>query len=147
MLPFPFLQWTLTRTYHGLLITKAMRLLQLNYQHWMFSLKHAKRQNQTDFEVFLNCCRKKLQILLVAAGMDECLASHKSIHKMSVLKPLSASGTELNESPSMHWNQLVAEEVKAISQCASQMKTFIDLSGNSIKLKKAKDAALLIQPF
>ncbi|GMQ06166.1 hypothetical protein CsSME_00050856 [Camellia sinensis var. sinensis] len=31
----------------------------------------------------------------------------------------------------MHWNQLVAEEVKAISQCASQMKTFIDLSGNS----------------
>ncbi|CAL5360391.1 unnamed protein product [Camellia sinensis] len=74
----------------------------------------------------------KLQILLVAAGMDECLASHKSIHKMSVLKPLSASGTELNESPSMHWNQWVAEEVKAISQCASQMKTFIDLSGNSL---------------
>ncbi|CAL5438071.1 unnamed protein product [Camellia sinensis] len=31
----------------------------------------------------------------------------------------------------MHWNQLVVEEVKAISQCASQMKTFIDLSGNS----------------
>ncbi|KAI7987858.1 Calcineurin-binding protein 1 [Camellia lanceoleosa] len=94
-------------------------------------IKACEKAKPTDFEVFLNCCRRKLQILLVAAGMDECLASHKSIHKMSVLKPLSASETELNESPSMHWNQLVAEEVKAISQCASQMKTFIDLSGNS----------------
>ncbi|XP_028058913.1 calcineurin-binding protein 1 isoform X2 [Camellia sinensis] len=93
-------------------------------------IKACEKAKPTDFEVFLNCYRRKLQILLVAAGMDECLASYKSIHKMSVLKPLSTSGTELNESPSMHWNQLVAEEVKAISQCVSQMKNFIDLSGN-----------------
>ncbi|GFZ08499.1 tetratricopeptide repeat (TPR)-like superfamily protein [Actinidia rufa] len=94
-------------------------------------IKACEKAKLTDSEVLLNCHRKKLQILLVAAGMDEYLASHKSIRKMSGLKPPFVSGIESNESPGKHWNQLVAEEVKAISQCASQMKNFIDPSGNS----------------
>ncbi|XP_058189790.1 calcineurin-binding protein 1 isoform X2 [Rhododendron vialii] len=94
-------------------------------------IKACEKAKPMDSEVFLNCHRRKLQILLVAAGMDECLASRKSIHKMSELKPLSACETEANESPSKHWNQLVAEEVRAISLCASQMKNFIDSSGKS----------------
>lgn len=95
-------------------------------------IKACEKAKPMESEVFLNCHRRKLQILLVAAGMDECLASRKSIHKMSELKPLSACETEANESPSKHWNQLVAEEVRAISLCASQMKNFIDSSGKSV---------------
>ncbi|KAL6985490.1 hypothetical protein U1Q18_018864 [Sarracenia purpurea var. burkii] len=94
-------------------------------------IKACEKAKPMDFRVFLNCHRRKLQILLVAAGMDECLAAHKSILKTSGLKQLSASGTESNEIPGKHWNQLVADEVKAISLCASQMKNLIDPSGNS----------------
>ncbi|KAK3012592.1 hypothetical protein RJ639_009245, partial [Escallonia herrerae] len=71
--------------------------------------------------VYLNCHRRKLQMLMVAAGMEECPASQQ-VHKS---KELSTSETESRESQSKHWNNLVAEEVKAISRCASQMKNFV----------------------
>lgn len=95
-------------------------------------IKACEKAKPMDPEVIFNCHRRKLQILLVAAGMDECVASRKSIHKVLELKPLSGCETEVNESPSKHWNQLVAEEVRAISLCASQMKNFIDSSGKSV---------------
>jgi hypothetical protein len=47
-------------------------------------------------------------------------------------KTPSGSDIELKESSSKHWNSLVAEEVKAISECVSQVKIFIDQSGDSV---------------
>ncbi|XP_052208755.1 calcineurin-binding protein 1 isoform X2 [Diospyros lotus] len=94
-------------------------------------IKACEKVKRMDSEVFLSCHRRKLQILLAAAGIGECLASRKSIYKIPGLQPLPASGTESNGNSRKHWNHLVAEEVKEISQCASHMKNFIDPSGNS----------------
>ncbi|XAR70823.1 hypothetical protein NMG60_11027828 [Bertholletia excelsa] len=94
-------------------------------------IKACEKEKRLDSQLFLNCHRRKLQILMSAAGMDECIHSHKSVQKIAGMKPLFASGTESNESPSRNLNELVVEEVKAISQYASLMKNFIDPSGNS----------------
>ncbi|KAK9273730.1 hypothetical protein L1049_018540 [Liquidambar formosana] len=93
-------------------------------------IKACEKAKPMDMEVLLNCHRRKLQILTVAAGMEECLASCKPFHKKSGSKILYASEIELKENPNKQLNHLVAEEVKAISQCASQMKNFIDQRGD-----------------
>ncbi|KAA8525215.1 hypothetical protein F0562_006921 [Nyssa sinensis] len=94
-------------------------------------IKACEKANSMDTEVYWKCHRRKLQILMSAAGVEECLASRKSDRRMSGLKALSASEAESKESPNKHWNHLVAEEVKAISRCASQIKNLIDPCGNS----------------
>lgn len=84
-----------------------------------------------DVELVLNCHRRKLQILMVATKMDKCLDSCKPFHQKSGSKTLSGSDLELKESASKHCNCLVAEEVKAISQCVSEVKNFIGKTGDS----------------
>ncbi|XP_043721210.1 calcineurin-binding protein 1 [Telopea speciosissima] len=84
-----------------------------------------------DVEVYLNCHRRKLQILTVAAGMAEFSASDKSFHKKSMSKTLSASELESLDSMGKHWSNLIAEEVKAISRSASLVKTLIDHTATS----------------
>ncbi|KAM1364968.1 hypothetical protein ACFX13_044048 [Malus domestica] len=66
-------------------------------------------QRPMDVDVYLNCHQRKLQILMAAAGIDTQESSSKQC-----------------------WNLLVAEEVKAISQCVSQVKNWIDQSGDSV---------------
>ncbi|CAK9158814.1 unnamed protein product [Ilex paraguariensis] len=90
-------------------------------------IKACEHTEPMDIEVLLNCHQQKLQILMVAAGVEECHASEK----MSGLKVLSVSETESKENPSKHWNHLVDNEVKAISQIVSQMKNLIHPCGNS----------------
>lgn len=89
-------------------------------------IKACEKTKPMDVEVYLNCHRRKLQILMVIAGIDECLPSCKSTHQKSVSRPLSASDIEFKESSSKRWNSLVYEEVKEISHCVSQVKNFID---------------------
>ncbi|KAK2982932.1 hypothetical protein RJ640_006346, partial [Escallonia rubra] len=84
-------------------------------------LEACEKTKPVNTGVYLNCHRRKLQMLMVAAGMEERSASQQ-VHKS---KELSTLETESRESPSKHWNNLVAEEVKAISRCASQMKNFV----------------------
>ncbi|PIA42882.1 hypothetical protein AQUCO_02000379v1 [Aquilegia coerulea] len=81
-------------------------------------IKACEKSKPMDIEVYLKCHRRKLQILLVAAGMAE--------QKACIPKPGSASDMETIESISPHWTNMVAEEVKAISRCASRVKNFID---------------------
>ncbi|KAK9101167.1 hypothetical protein Scep_024597 [Stephania cephalantha] len=85
-----------------------------------------------DIEVFLNCHRRKLQLLTVAAGMDEYTISCKVLDRKSMPKPGSMAESEPVESIDRSWRQLVAQEVQAISQCTSQVKSFIDQCGSSI---------------
>ncbi|CBI20600.3 unnamed protein product, partial [Vitis vinifera] len=94
-------------------------------------IKACEKAKLVDTELYLLCHRRKLQILTAAAGMEEYLTSHKPFHERSGSKTLSASEIESQESSSKHWNSLVAEEVKAISQCASQVKSFNDQCGES----------------
>ncbi|KAF8407122.1 hypothetical protein HHK36_006247 [Tetracentron sinense] len=84
-----------------------------------------------EIEAYLNCHRRKLQILTVVAGMAECPASHKPLHKKSTSKTPPASEVEPLESSGKHWSHLIAKEVKAISRSVSQVKNFIDQSENS----------------
>ncbi|KAF5192614.1 Calcineurin-binding protein [Thalictrum thalictroides] len=81
-------------------------------------IKACEKAKPMDIEVYLKCHRRKLQMLLVAAGMAE--------QKACIPKPGSAFEMKTVESISPHWTNLVAEEVKAISRCASQVKNFID---------------------
>lgn len=98
-------------------------------------IKACEKTKPVDVDVYLNCHRRKLQILMAAAGIDECLASCKSFLPKSESKARYHSVIESNESSSKQcWNLLVAEEVKAISQCVSQVKNFIDQPGASVSL-------------
>ncbi|PON67874.1 Signal transduction response regulator [Parasponia andersonii] len=92
-------------------------------------LKACEKTKPLAIEVYLNCHRRKLQILVAIAGIDECLASCKSFHLKSGSKAIYASD-ESKESSYKRWNSLVLEEVKAISQCVSQIKNFIDPRGD-----------------
>ncbi|XP_010546513.1 PREDICTED: uncharacterized protein LOC104818581 [Tarenaya hassleriana] len=79
-------------------------------------IKACQKTKPMDIEVFLNCHRRKLQLLLEISGMDECFVSCKPSYKSSI------------ENSSERWSHLVAEEIKAILICISQVKNFLDQS-------------------
>lgn len=87
-----------------------------------------------NIEVYMNCHRRKLQLLALSAGMEECIDSQQEFHKKLVSKALSVSEIDLKEKQSSHWTDLVAEEVKGISRCASKVRNMIDQSLNSVSL-------------
>ncbi|XP_062023853.1 calcineurin-binding protein 1 isoform X1 [Rosa rugosa] len=112
-------------------------------------IKACEKTKPVDVDIYLNCHRRKLQILMAAAGIDECLASCKSFLSKSGSKARFHSVIDSNESSSKQcWNFLVAEEVKAISQCASQVKNFIDQPGasdsNSVPMSSIGDLQCLL---
>uniref|UniRef100_A0A803PHX4 Uncharacterized protein n=1 Tax=Cannabis sativa TaxID=3483 RepID=A0A803PHX4_CANSA len=110
-------------------------------------LKACEKAMPLDFEVYLNCHRRKLQILMAIAGMDDGLAC-KSFHMKLGLKGLYASDVELKESSCKRWNSLVSKEVKAISQCVSQIKNLIDphadTDSNIVPASTVKDIQSLL---
>lgn len=72
--------------------------------------------------------QRKLEILLILAGMD----GYVTFHQNSELKAYYASDTVSKENQEKHWNDLVMDEVKAISQCISQFKNFLGPSVDSV---------------
>ncbi|XP_062097200.1 calcineurin-binding protein 1 isoform X2 [Humulus lupulus] len=110
-------------------------------------LKACEKTRPLDIEVYLNCHRRKLQILVAIAGMDEGLAC-KLFHMKSGPKVPYASDVELKESSCKRWNSLVLKEVKAISQCVSQIKNLIDphgdTDGNIVPASTVKDIQSLL---
>ncbi|GKV09994.1 hypothetical protein SLEP1_g21423 [Rubroshorea leprosula] len=93
-------------------------------------IKACEKAKPLDIESYLNSHRRKLQMLLLLAGMDH-LVFCKALHQKSLSEILSASSTVPQENSSENWNCLVSEEVKSISQCVAQVKNFIDQSGGS----------------
>ncbi|KAL0311913.1 UNVERIFIED_CONTAM: Calcineurin-binding protein 1 [Sesamum radiatum] len=83
-----------------------------------------------DVDVYLNCHRRKLQILLAGAGLEG-----SSLNNTPGL--ISSSESQSKESLRKHWSHLVAEEVEAISQSASRIKSIISSSENSKKVPVA----------
>ncbi|CAN1219117.1 Calcineurin-binding protein 1 [Linum perenne] len=82
-----------------------------------------EKANPMDKEVYLMCHQRKLLILLVLAGMVE----FKPSGKRSGSNALSAYDVVPKET-SAKWNNLVAQEIKAISCSASKLKNFLDPS-------------------
>lgn len=92
----------------------------------------SEKTTPEDVELCLNCHQRKLQILMGATGTDEI----PFIEKLSCEQLRSASSEiEVRSSLNQQWNCLVAEEVKAISQCVSKVKNQIDQSGDHVSLK------------
>ncbi|XP_012492972.1 calcineurin-binding protein 1 isoform X1 [Gossypium raimondii] len=94
-------------------------------------IKACQKIKPMDMEVYLTSHTRKLQILMALAGMGECVAFGKAFHQKSVPKMLSGPEMVSSDGTSKHWNDLVTEEVKEILQCVSQVKNFIDQSGES----------------
>ncbi|KAM7493376.1 hypothetical protein LguiB_027985 [Lonicera macranthoides] len=94
-------------------------------------IKACEKAKPMDTEVYLNCHRRKLQMLMLAAGMEEYPTSRKDVHKMEGSELPSSSEGETKESQNNQWNHLISEEVKAICRCASEMKGLVSHSGNS----------------
>ncbi|KAJ4708134.1 Tetratricopeptide repeat (TPR)-like superfamily protein [Melia azedarach] len=93
-------------------------------------IKACGKTKSMNTEIYLNCHRRKLQILMVVSGMNESLALCKPTVQKSGSQMHSASDMISRENSSKHWNNLVAEEVKAILQCVLQVKNCIDQTGD-----------------
>ncbi|PHT74111.1 hypothetical protein T459_21388, partial [Capsicum annuum] len=89
-------------------------------------IKGCEETEPLDIEVYLNCHKRKLQMLITAVSEEE----NQSSNQLKGSKLLSISDTESKEIPSDFWN-LAAQEVKAISQCASRIKSITNSSENS----------------
>lgn len=90
-------------------------------------IKGCEEAEPLDIEVYLNCHKRKLQMLITAASEED----NQFSNQMKGSK--STSDAESKEIPSDLWS-LAAQEVKAISQCASRIKSITDSSENSTEL-------------
>ncbi|WCJ29540.1 Tetratricopeptide repeat (TPR)-like superfamily protein [Euphorbia peplus] len=106
-------------------------------------IKACEKANPMNTEVYLNCHRRKLQILMLAAGMDE----YETIQKKYRLETLSASDFASKENLNRRWNDLVVEEVKAISQCLSQLKIDPTVISNGFLLGSISDIQTSLLAF
>ncbi|KAJ8774813.1 hypothetical protein K2173_017259 [Erythroxylum novogranatense] len=92
-------------------------------------LKACEKTKPMDLEVYLNSHRRKLQFLIVLTGVDDCKLFAPKIE----LRAYYACDTVAKENVGKHWNHLLTEEVKAISQCVLHLKTSIN-DGNIVPL-------------
>uniref|UniRef100_A0A2P2KIE5 Uncharacterized protein MANES_03G057600 n=1 Tax=Rhizophora mucronata TaxID=61149 RepID=A0A2P2KIE5_RHIMU len=89
-------------------------------------IKACEKAKPMDIEVYLNCHQRKLKILMVLAGVEY----HRPFHKKPEQKESPASDTVSKESPDKHSNDLVVEEVKAISHCVAKLKNYQSIHSN-----------------
>lgn len=89
-------------------------------------IKACEKVNPLNVEVYLNCQKRKLQILMVAAGMEDFGASCELSCEKSAPKAMPAFEPELKDTTVKNYFDSIAEQVKAISECASRVKIFID---------------------
>lgn len=80
-------------------------------------IKSCELVEQMYVDVYLGCHRRKLQILLARAGVEGSSTDNNAF---------SFSESQSSESSWQQWNHSVAEEVKAISQSASKIKSSIN---------------------
>ncbi|XP_042375103.1 calcineurin-binding protein 1-like isoform X1 [Zingiber officinale] len=85
-----------------------------------------EKTEQMDLQVYLNCHRRKLQMLTVAAGMESLILSRG---KNLLLKSCGAYEVDLADPLNKTWKVLVSEEVKDISRTVTCVKNFIDQGG------------------
>ncbi|CAI9277317.1 unnamed protein product [Lactuca saligna] len=77
-------------------------------------IKACERLKPVDANVYLRCHRQRLKLLMAATGVEESFGSQKSSNE-----------SELSKNSTTDLHPLLAEEVKAISQCTQEMKNSI----------------------
>ena len=65
-------------------------------------------------------------------GLNKCITAFKSSDQTLDLAASPNFEIDSNESSSKHCSHLVAQEVKALSDCISQVKKIIDHRGDSV---------------
>lgn len=94
-----------------------------------------------DIGVHLDCHRRKLQILLDAAGLGDYTRPKRRAFKVF------SSENELKEDYCMRWNHMVSEEVKEISRSASRIENVMTdekLNGIVLPAKVVDDIQSLL---
>ncbi|MED6192117.1 hypothetical protein PIB30_007294 [Stylosanthes scabra] len=79
-----------------------------------------------DVEMYFNCHYKKLKILMAIMGLNKCMTSFISSDQTIDIAASPNFEIDSNESSTKHCSHLVAQEVKALSDCISQVKKVID---------------------
>ncbi|KAJ1409794.1 Tetratricopeptide-like helical domain superfamily [Sesbania bispinosa] len=90
-------------------------------------IEACQKTTPMDVEMYFNCHYRKLKILMAMMGLNKCITPFK----FSDQTLGSNFDIDSNESSSNHCCHLVAEEVKALSDCISQVKKVIDHHGDS----------------
>ncbi|XP_072951059.1 calcineurin-binding protein 1 isoform X2 [Typha angustifolia] len=88
-----------------------------------------EKEEQKNIQVYLNCRRRKLHILTVAAGIVGSPEPQRDKH--SSLRMGVASDLDFGEPVSKNWFKMVVEEVRDVSLSASRMKNFVGQSDSS----------------
>ena len=96
-------------------------------------IEACEKAKPLNIEVYLNCHRRKLQILMVAAGMEDFVVASESFGEKSVQEVISPSGAESKGSSGEYCFNSIAEHVKAISKCASLVKNVINQDDDLVR--------------
>ncbi|KAK8470939.1 hypothetical protein PHAVU_003G090001 [Phaseolus vulgaris] len=84
-----------------------------------------------DVEMYFNCHYRKLEILMTKMGLSTCIKSFKCSDQTPYFNASPNFDIDSTESSSKHCSHLVVDEVKALSDCISQVKKIIDQRGDS----------------
>lgn len=95
-------------------------------------IKSCELAETLDVDVYLNCHKRKLQILLAGAGL-----AGSSPENAPDLNTFLFSNNQPKETLWKQWINLVTKEVEAISQSASRIKSIITQDENSVSTLKA----------
>ncbi|KAG9455727.1 hypothetical protein H6P81_000235 [Aristolochia fimbriata] len=108
-------------------------------------ISSCEKADMMEIEVYLHSHLRKLQLLTAAAGMVEAPATLKDGHRNPVFKRNYSSDLDLVENVGKHWIQMVAKEVKAISQSATRVKYLIEQGESQDGVTASLDAIGEIQ--
>lgn len=94
-------------------------------------IEACQKTRPMDVDMYFNCHYRKLKILMALMGLNTSITSCKSSDQTLGFTAPSNLDVDSNESSSKHCSHLAAEEVKALSDCISQVKKVIDHFGDS----------------
>ncbi|KAL2340079.1 hypothetical protein Fmac_008019 [Flemingia macrophylla] len=94
-------------------------------------IQACQKTRPMNVEMYFNCHYRKLKILMGMMGLSTCITSFKSSEHAPGSSASPNFDIDSKESSSNHSSHLVLEEVKALSDCVSQVKKVIDHHGDS----------------
>ncbi|KAG5065719.1 hypothetical protein JHK86_009450 [Glycine max] len=94
-------------------------------------MEACQKTKPMDVEMYFNCHYRKLKILMTKMGLKTCITSFKSSDQAPILTVSPNFDIDSKESSSKNCSHLVTDEVKALSDCISQVKKIIDQHGDS----------------
>ncbi|XP_028228288.1 calcineurin-binding protein 1-like isoform X1 [Glycine soja] len=95
-------------------------------------MEACQKTKPMDVEMYFNCHYRKLKILMTKMGLKTCITSFKSSDQAPILTVSPNFDIDSKESSSKNCSHLVTDEVKALSDCISQVKKIIDQHGDSV---------------